>query len=106
MKILGTYKIEYENGVIQTKNLIIHEDFLNIIKPKQEEAYQLELQKKFEEADKIKTELKSIFGEYWFTDQSPLFWAIDSGFLIVPHYDGCGGTYAMKCILTEQFNNK
>lgn len=86
MKILGQYKITYDNGVVQYKNLIEHQDYLLVVIPKQKEAYELELKKKDREASRIKRELKTMFGELWFTNQSPLFAAISTGVLTqLPH---------------------
>ncbi len=64
MRILGTYKIVYDNGVQQIKNLVSHEDWLSTKDRKDWKKVQLEL-----------------FGEAWFTDQSPLFEAISTGVL-------------------------
>ena len=93
MKILGVYTIIYNNGVKQNKNLIDHSDYLNIIKPKLKEAYELERLKKNKEhnqkmAQKLKNQVKEMFGSEWFTTKSPLYNAIDSGLLVLPNVQG------------------
>tara|TARA_R110000822_G_scaffold6851_17_gene28726 strand:+ start:886 stop:1194 length:309 start_codon:yes stop_codon:yes gene_type:complete len=90
MKIIDTYKITYENGVVQWKNLISHIDYLNIIKSIQSKIGNLEIEDYKKNKDKIKA-LKdkqiSLFGEHWFTDNSPLFWAVKTGEMTLPILD-------------------
>lgn len=108
MNIIAKYKITYENGFSQVKNLISHEDYVNIVMPKRLEAYQLELeiyslQKKDPEVqrkeNRIRTlnkEVVSQFGEYFFTDKSPLFDAITTSICTQqPH-----ARYTDKCTIT------
>lgn len=91
LRILGTYKITYNNGVSQVKNLIDHDDFINIYKPIQDEIYDLEKQNKFKETKMskyLKKVTKDLFGNEWFTDKSPLFYAIESGYIELLPYQG------------------
>jgi hypothetical protein len=90
MKILGTYNITYENGISQYKNLISHTDYLNIVKSIQSKIGELEIQDYKKNKDKIqslKNKQVSLFGENWFTDESPLFLAIESGEMNLPISD-------------------
>lgn len=89
--ILGQYKITYNERITQTKNLISHSDFENIIKPKQKEIYELEIRgsktaKK--KAKELKVELNEMFSDNYFTDKSPLYDAYSSGYLILPKIQG------------------
>lgn len=83
--ILDKYKIIYKNGFVQYKNLISHNDYLSIIKPLKHEIWNLEIDKKLSKVDKAKkiNELKSVISDYgsFFTDKSPLFYAIETGIL-------------------------
>lgn len=86
MSILGTYEITYaSDGRTQIKNLVSHTHYENDIKPSLMKADEIK-KKKPVEAEAIKRRLKSTYGEYWFTDKSPIFDAIASGTLI--HYGG------------------
>ena len=78
-KILGTYRITYDNGAVQVKNLISHEDYINIYKTTQDRIYDLEKENKFKETNttrNLKKDMKEMFGSEFFTDDSPLFKAI------------------------------
>lgn len=92
-KSLGLYRIVYPEPTetIQYKNLIKHEDFLNVIKPTEEKIAELEKDKSNQSLSII-SNLKKIlledFGEQWFTDKSPLFFAIKSGILSLPKNQG------------------
>jgi hypothetical protein len=100
MKIIGTYKITYDCGTTQEKNLIDHNDFTTIIKPIKAEISDLEsmanLAKKTDDKDLIKVckskirelkrQLEETFGESWFTNKSPLFEASKTGKLELPYY--------------------
>ena len=81
-RIIEKYRITYGNHIFQEKNLISHEDYLQIIKPKNNAIYNLEISNKKGINDKkiaeLKSELKEQFGNEWFTDQSPLYDAIKS----------------------------
>lgn len=88
---MNLHKITYSNGVTQYKNLIKHEDYLNVIKPIQNEIYELECKnyKKFKkQIISLKVKLKSTFGEEWFTDKSPLGLGITTGLLVLPKTQG------------------
>jgi hypothetical protein len=95
--IIKTYRITYENDISQTKNLIKHSDFLNVIKPTEKLIYELERKNKFKptaETKQLGKDLKNRFSDNWFTDGSPLFNAISSGVLETPF-----GNY--KCYFKE-----
>lgn len=82
MKRIWTYKIEYENGFVQYKNLIRHENYINEIIPLLDKINEIEQKYTRKKADAlvkpIKAEIKQKYGEHWFTDRSPLFYAIKS----------------------------
>jgi len=81
-KILGIYRFTYKNGVSQIKNMISHDDYINIYKIYQDKIYDLERENKFKETNttkQLKKDLKEFFGSEWFTDKSPLFNAIKTG---------------------------
>lgn len=68
-KILGVYQITYPGNVKQVKNLISHDDFINIYKVYQDEIYELEKANKFKESNttkRMKKELKEFFGSEFF----------------------------------------
>ena len=99
-QILGVYQITYENGISQTKNLISHDDYLNIIIPTQDFIYELERKNKFKEtkeSKQLKNGLKNSFGSLWFTDQSPLYYAMLTNILTLPPAQG--GEH--KCFLKK-----
>ena len=78
-RVIGRYRITFENGMFQEKSLISHEDYLKIIVPKNNEIYNLEIEDKKNNSKKIseiKSYLNSEFDENWFTDESPIFNAI------------------------------
>jgi len=90
-KILGRYKITYSNGIFQFKNLIAHDDYINIYKAYQDKIYELEKANKFKETNttkQLKKELKTYFGSEWFTDGSPLFGAISTGKMFLNEWQG------------------
>jgi len=82
------YKITYHNGISQVKNLISHDDFLNDIKPTYDLIYELEVEKKMKDVFYHKKRLTNTYGHEWFTDKSPLFFAIQSGILELPSTQG------------------
>lgn len=82
--IIDTYKLIYPNGIVQEKDLISHDDFNNIIKPKRKLMYELEASKDKNdniEANVIKKELRFMFGDNYFTTESPLYNAITLGYM-------------------------
>lgn len=90
-QILGTYEITYANGISQYKNLISHDDYLNIIVPTEELIVELERKNKFREtkdSKELKKNLKDLFGGLWFTDKSPLFYAMLTNILVLPPAQG------------------
>lgn len=106
-RILGTYEITWGNGFVQQKNLIRHEDYLNVIAPKRAEAYRLELEiyslpKKSSEirakenrVRQLRREISQDFGSQFFTDKSPLFDAISTGVCSqMPH-----ARYTDSCVI-------
>lgn len=82
--ILDTFRIRYQNGIVQKKNLISHSEYLKTIKPAWDTIEILEKKnkgKETKESRNIKRYLKTTFGEHWFTDDSPLYKAIESNLL-------------------------
>lgn len=61
---------------------------MNDIKPTYDIIYELELKKKMKDVFYHKKRLKEKYGSEWFTDKSPLFYAIESGFLDLPSVQG------------------
>ena len=93
-KILGVYRITFDNGVSQIKNLISHDDFLNVYKVTQDKIYDLEKENKFKPTNitkKLKSDLIEYFGAEWFTDKSPIFKAIKKGHIAVDGYGKAWG---------------
>jgi hypothetical protein len=97
-KILGTYKITYQRGVIQYKNLISHDIYVDIIKPIISDIYDLEIllgkknvNKKsvIEQIQECKKKISDIvLVDEWFTNKSPLYNVIDTGILSLPKHQG------------------
>ena len=105
MKKIATYKIIYSNGFIQYKNLISHDDYVNIIKSIRNKIFKLETEKsdfsKKEIQKKLsilKGKIDNLFGKSWFTDKSPLFYAIESGKLEL--LESQGGSHDIKLVKT------
>jgi hypothetical protein len=106
MKTIGKYKVQYPCGIVQEKDLVRHEDFKNIIQPINKRIYELDCVPKDDpkkeeakaEANKLRGELYGMFGDSWFTDQSPLFDASKTGELILPEHQG--GIKKVKVELT------
>lgn len=88
MKIMGTYKILYSNGVEQTKTLIRQTDYQNIIRPIQDRIYDLSYIKKDRSVSVLKRYITENFGENWFTHQSPVGLAIHTGIIRLPKSQG------------------
>ncbi len=84
---MKSYKIEYDNGMVQVKNLIPKSDYNDIIQPLLNEAHQLELDKLEKASKAIKTYLKKRFGDY-FVIGSPLYKAITNDFVDLPNSQG------------------
>ena len=83
--ILGKYLLHWTDiNVVQTKDMISHQDYVNVIKPTKLAIHELEALKKPENKEMIsalKDKLK-VFGDNWFTDESPIGKAIQSGVLL------------------------
>lgn len=82
--IKATYKITWlDVNVIQTKNLISHNDYLDIIKPNRVKIHELELDKINDNTAEIKRLKKEIalFGDSWFTDNSLISDAMETGLM-------------------------
>lgn len=93
-KVLGVYRITYPGyGMSQVKNLISHEDYVNIYKTWTERKQELEAElasvnkKKHpdqalelkKEIGAIKAKLSEMFGGEFFTDQSPIWLSNKTG---------------------------
>ena len=92
MKTLGRYKITYfkNYGILsQYKDLISHIDYEKDIKQRYEDLKKeknlKEYEKQYEEIEKY---VKETYGDNWFTDQSPLYLAKETGILILSEYQG------------------
>lgn len=81
MDVIATYKITYQNGISQTKNLIEHDNYLNDIKPTEMQIDFLESKKKYKDANYLKAQLKNRYGSFLFANKSPLFYPIITGVL-------------------------
>lgn len=82
------YKLQYKSH-IQFKNLISHKEFTEVIKPIENEIYDLEKANKYRQTAKSK-ELRKIiksYGEY-FTTQSPLYAAMTTNKIQLPASQG------------------
>ena len=101
------YRITYENGITQEKELISHFEYKTRIVP---DNYimatlgALKLGRK--KMDKIKKKVKAIkaglsadYPNEWFTDQSPLFEAITTG--VVDLSDHMGEKYKYNCTIEK-----
>lgn len=97
---LGVYEITYQNGMKQQKNLIEHDDYLNVVVPARDKIHQLELAKQKKQADVLKQQLIDKFGEHWFTNKSPLYGAFTSGMLVQPEIQG-GTTHCNVRLVSE-----
>lgn len=97
--IKGLYQITYSNGLNQVKNLISHDDYLNVIRPLEIEIDFLKSTIKKKSKDKnemakkqklhlLKIKCNSLFSGYYFTDKSPLYEAIETGILNLPKAQG------------------
>ena len=103
-KTLGTYRITYPKyKTSHVKNLILHEDYLNVYKPlsekiKELESHCAELNKKKhadkiaefkKEIKKIKTSLNEMFGSEFFTTESPIWLSTTNyGVMSLPSWQG------------------
>lgn len=84
--IIARYKIEYhDKGIIQEKNLISHQHYLSVVQPLYTAIDAVERANKGrvnKESKQLKSILKSLFGEHWFTNQSAMFRAIETGEIV------------------------
>ena len=88
MKIRGIYKFTFYSGkeeVIQYKNLISHIDYINHVKSREIAMLSIEGNKSIKKENRekliteLKDEIKQLFGENYFTDNSPLYLNRESG---------------------------
>lgn len=112
MRVVRKYIIHYiNNNVYQTKNLIKHEDYVEIIKPLYKEIISLESEqtkygkknKNFIEIENkiknIKKYIKEEFGEEFFTDESPIYISsLNNGIMILPEWQGGKSKVELKVI--------
>ena len=87
-RIIGRYKITYHNDVIQEMDLITQDDYESIVKPTQDNIFDLKRDGKEKEADELKKQLKQMFGDNYFTDGSPIYQAFKTGILSLPKTQG------------------
>lgn len=87
-KVINEYEITYLDHkvpVVQRKYLINHDDFIQVIQPIQSIIAKLEREneekpnKPTKESSELKTILFDLFGELYFTDQSPLYSSMKTG---------------------------
>lgn len=83
-KRLGTYLIDYGKGITQVKDLIPQADYDDI----RGRITELEIAKKTKEAEVLKKELNAMFGDSYFTTESPLGLALKNGILSLPLAQG------------------
>ena len=88
MKIQGVYEFTFYSGgqeIKQLKNLIKHTDYELFVKPRLDTINDIDCDKSISRNSKsrlignIKQEIKHMFGDYYFTDKSPLFINRNSG---------------------------
>ena len=88
------YKITYMDHkvpVVQWKWLVSEDDFSNIITPIRSIIYTIEMDNRFKptsESKQLKKLLVDMFGDYWFTEDSPLGKAIGTNKLVLPEHQG------------------
>lgn len=99
---IGRYKIVYQNGITQYKFLISHSDYeeMKLIKDQIFLHEESGVKERQEIARELKSQLKIKFGDSWFTDQSPIYLASQTGILSLPKTQG-GDT---KCSVTLHNN--
>lgn len=88
------YQITYSKGIVQVKNLIdqkLYDDFMKSVTPTKEFVVSEK------EIQKISKAFKKEHGDEFFTTESPLCKAIESGLLVLPLSQG-GIT---KCIVKK-----
>lgn len=92
---IDKYRVTYSNGFVQEKWLIEHQDYVDIARPKlrlkyahEVEYHKTERKEDFEIIQALGKELKEMFGVDWFTNQSPMFYAIETGELVLPATQG------------------
>ncbi len=98
------YNITYSNGVTQKKRLIPQSDYNNIIRPKLIEAEKFFAKNDKAKGNALKAEIKAQFGDNYFTDESPLYEAIESGILSLPKIQG--GNTACTIKFRKAINKK
>lgn len=88
-KIISQYKITYANGFIQTKDLISQSDYDSVLVPLKNQIQELEKNgKESVKSKELKNEIKEMFGSNFFTDDSPLYKAIETGYIELPESQG------------------
>ena len=97
-KVIGRYQITYQRGITQQKNLISHDDYVNIIKVLNSQITELESQLDLKNVNKkeirtkvleYKSKIKDVVGDgEWFTTGSPLYNAHLTGILSLPKHQG------------------
>lgn len=92
--------VEYTNGFTQIKTLIPHEEYLNNIKVSNNAISNLRVKNRHKGilAKKLRKYLSDTYGDNWFTDKSPLYKAIFTGFMESPL---CSSNTKIPCNLSK-----
>lgn len=98
MYILGTYRLEFFNSRSTCiKNLVSTKEFNENIKPQLEKIKYLENNFRHIEADILLNSLNTKYGKSFFTEDSPVYKAIETGILDLPKIQGG----KMLCLITK-----
>ena len=92
--VIGKYKLTYSSGISNEKDLIRHDDFVNIIKPTTHAIGGLDSKRDKMLIGQLKGVLNELFGDNWFTDESPLYNGIETGILVL--HENQGGEHKYK----------
>lgn len=102
------YEILYvDRNIRQRKHLISHSDYLDVVKPNREIVYRYDAEKNLDKSkrtvsEEVYLEAKHVlkgFPQNFFTDQSPLYKAIQTGVL------ECNGRYDVVISLVHHKKN-
>lgn len=101
---LGLYKIVYDNGVVQEKDLVLHDSHRDIVVPSKMIIDTIKSKKVKTKEDEIEIRrlsknIMDSVGDNYFTSESPLYKEIESGILELPLTQG--GKTNCKIILVD-----